>query len=492
MFIPVANPDGFFHETRTNRRPCNKPDVYGVDLNRNHSFMWNYSTTYSPVPIEPCGVAISPGPYAESEPETVAIMDVVNNDTSSVTSDLTGDFETVVVMNVHTSGANVTTSPGVDSQLDRCTLSHNLDRSNCTQPDQAIFHDLFGTQRPGRSVFEIEHVIASLGIRLPFSSGTQGRAYPYAIYGGLISSVQNGNLKTELGGAIGALVEFRSKRVGCMRGDVNVTPPDEIDAMVDDLYEAVTRSMVAAPKLIRRTYLRDRLGRDTSFPHMHRVHYDLEHPVFRININESHLFAYIRTPNGSAIDLMPDVTEPGVEYRTWYWDRGAQASSYEFPPELEVCSGISPELTTCSVVTSQMPGSNLCDHSAWTRLNSSWEFLALYSTSPLEQCYWELLSGYDELTTTDIDLAQTNTARLIFSYRSQTQLNTRTPFMIVEISDNGFVNCSEDEGTGCRVIEDYANLGDARFNFSPNSFRTETFDISYLEAKSNIKIQLKG
>lgn len=91
--IPTANPDGhwlvelgtkppynsipFYHRKNANRVGCDQwpPQSsyhYGVDLNRNHSFGWGGSGTSA----DPCS-AIYRGPAAASEPEVVALQNLI-------------------------------------------------------------------------------------------------------------------------------------------------------------------------------------------------------------------------------------------------------------------------------------------------------------------------------------------------------------------------------------------------------------------------------
>lgn len=81
--VPIVNPDGYlYNETqqpngggmwRKNRRN-NGGNVYGVDLNRNYSYMWGYNDIGS----SPDSSAESyRGPSAFSEPETQAIRDFI-------------------------------------------------------------------------------------------------------------------------------------------------------------------------------------------------------------------------------------------------------------------------------------------------------------------------------------------------------------------------------------------------------------------------------
>ncbi len=87
--FPQANPDGRHYsmtvapDWRKNRRPApagsSNPDCVGVDLNRNHDFLWKYTTYFSPnAPIanstDPCDPEVYIGPAAVSEPETKNVV----------------------------------------------------------------------------------------------------------------------------------------------------------------------------------------------------------------------------------------------------------------------------------------------------------------------------------------------------------------------------------------------------------------------------------
>lgn len=78
--VPVVNPDGLEYsrthdrDWRKNRRD-NGDGTFGVDLNRNYGYMWGLDSGSS-------GVTSAPdyrGPYAFSEPEVVAIRDLISN-----------------------------------------------------------------------------------------------------------------------------------------------------------------------------------------------------------------------------------------------------------------------------------------------------------------------------------------------------------------------------------------------------------------------------
>lgn len=81
-FIPIANPDGFVYNEQTNpdgggmwrknRRP-GAGGCYGVDNNRNYPYQWGGEGSSG----DPC-LDNYRGPYPGSEPETQAIMNLVN------------------------------------------------------------------------------------------------------------------------------------------------------------------------------------------------------------------------------------------------------------------------------------------------------------------------------------------------------------------------------------------------------------------------------
>ena len=84
--FPQVNPDGRQYSFtvdgwwRKNRRPAPmaQPNCPGVDLNRNHDFLWNYPVYYSPMAAvrsstDPC-TEIYIGPSAASEPETTNVV----------------------------------------------------------------------------------------------------------------------------------------------------------------------------------------------------------------------------------------------------------------------------------------------------------------------------------------------------------------------------------------------------------------------------------
>ena len=89
VIIPSSNPDGhviaeqsFFQRKNTNNtygggcpNPPSATDQYGVDLNRNANFKWGTVNT----PTEPLCGQTYPGPTPASEPETIALQNLVRN-----------------------------------------------------------------------------------------------------------------------------------------------------------------------------------------------------------------------------------------------------------------------------------------------------------------------------------------------------------------------------------------------------------------------------
>jgi carboxypeptidase T len=89
VVVPTSNPDGrviaeqgFFQRKNTNTTnggACSNPPTafsqFGVDLNRNTDFKWG---TINPPTEPPCGQTF-PGPIAASEPETIALQNLVRS-----------------------------------------------------------------------------------------------------------------------------------------------------------------------------------------------------------------------------------------------------------------------------------------------------------------------------------------------------------------------------------------------------------------------------
>jgi carboxypeptidase T len=81
FFVPIVNPDGFVYNEdtepdgggmwRKNRSYDEGSDCYGVDLNRNYSYQWDYPGGAS---TDPCN-SLYRGPAPLSEPEVVALAD---------------------------------------------------------------------------------------------------------------------------------------------------------------------------------------------------------------------------------------------------------------------------------------------------------------------------------------------------------------------------------------------------------------------------------
>jgi murein tripeptide amidase MpaA len=80
--VPVVNPDGLEYsrthdrDWRKNRRD-NGDGTFGVDLNRNYGYMWGLDSGSSDV----TSALDYRGPYAFSEPEVIAIRDLISNPT---------------------------------------------------------------------------------------------------------------------------------------------------------------------------------------------------------------------------------------------------------------------------------------------------------------------------------------------------------------------------------------------------------------------------
>ncbi len=82
-FVPVVNPDGFLYNIQTNpggggswrKNRRNNGGTYGVDLNRNYSYQWGYNNQGS---SGNPGSSTYRGPSAASEPETQAMMNLIN------------------------------------------------------------------------------------------------------------------------------------------------------------------------------------------------------------------------------------------------------------------------------------------------------------------------------------------------------------------------------------------------------------------------------
>lgn len=119
-FLPVFNPDGYEYNRliepdgggmwRKNRRD-NGGGIYGVDLNRNWSYMWGYDDNGS---SPDSNSEVYRGPLAFSEPETQAVRDFI----------ISRDFQFIV--NAHTFGDYFLYSWGYD---DIYTPDHNVFRA---------------------------------------------------------------------------------------------------------------------------------------------------------------------------------------------------------------------------------------------------------------------------------------------------------------------------------------------------------------------------
>lgn len=493
--VPVLNPDGYDRtwdasnnysvlQRRVNGRDCGD-GTFGVDLNRNHEFGWGESDQI----VLGCGSPTSSGPFARSEPETIGIEELIFHAKDPRQAVLPGQYMTGVVANVHMSGGHTTLLAGIERTRQECSFSR-AQGNNCVPPDLAVHGLTFGTQRPARALM----YTATGNHTVPYDSGSRGIMMKYGWGGGLTGHIEYAAPERYDKRRIRAgLIELRPKEV--------CTPPPfyephvELAAVAADQVAVVTNLLTHVHALVEGAALSQQLGHGFALPYIHRRNPTSEHPGLRVGALVS-----IDTPGvsvaGQPIDLVPDITMPGVHYRTWRLPDDEHP--YTYPDTLAVCTKGGqecPEVSFGEVL-------NLCDSTKWS-VQGDWTFEPFQGgAAPADQCYWELPDRttpavVDHVLTRDpADLTTMEHARLIFSHHHE-QNNLAQPAQQVRIlvSNNGFKDCSRDETPGaqkCRIVEHlYEHKGDNREPSlsSGANFRTEILDVSDFDGLTGVQVR---
>ena len=229
-------------------------------------------------------------------------------------------------------------------------------------------------------------------------------------------------------------------------------------------------------------------NRYNSHHHIHRRSPETENPTLRTNVPKWLNKPYIENSTIGKVYLTRDITVPGSEHATWFWDRDDEYQ-FDFPNEFVVCADDAPNTDYCSVASFDIGVLDLCSANNWSTAN--WSFVGESTGStPSEQCYWELDGNDDSLTRDPVSLEGMSDSRLIYSYRLSWLLDSKDTNLVVQVSDNGFNNCSHFEGTGCRIVMEYYNEEDARSQ--QVLFRTEELDVSDFDNKQNVQVRFVG
>jgi murein tripeptide amidase MpaA len=188
VVVPIVNPDGrkLAEQSLLKRKNANNTIgnctniTFGIDLNRNFSFLWGTVN----LPSEPpCGETF-PGLTAGSEPETQAIQDLVDSlfpdqrepgRTEPAPLDATGVF-----LDMHSTGNLILYPWGQDNtpppNLQLRTIARKMASYNGYNPIQSI--DLYPTSGAAREYAYGERGVAGLGMEIGSGSGACGGFFP--------------------------------------------------------------------------------------------------------------------------------------------------------------------------------------------------------------------------------------------------------------------------------------------------------------------------
>lgn len=188
IVIPLVNPDGrklaetsLLKRKNTNNLSGNCSAVsFGIDLNRNFSFLWG---TVNGPDEPPCGETF-PGVGSASEPETAAIQDLILSlypdqrqpgQSSPAPADATGIF-----LDMHSTGNLVLYPWGQDftppPNLQLRTIAQKMAAYNGYEPIQSI--ELYATSGTAREFAYGELGVAGLAMEIGSGSGSCGGFMP--------------------------------------------------------------------------------------------------------------------------------------------------------------------------------------------------------------------------------------------------------------------------------------------------------------------------
>lgn len=471
VFIPVMNADGYDYTHakaanrlwRGNREPCpgdvdgNDDNNGGTDPNRNFEATFNYPGSSTTCTFDPNSTYR--GPSAGSAHETLPLLRVLSN------QDFSGQYRTRFSLNVHAYGNFVLFPEGLGpSPFSICTTN-----SNCTAPDLGALQDLVGT--------ELTTPLNDEETKRPYASGqifrqlyaTAGDAVTTAVYGSpsrpndpriLSSSIEITN--TECG--------FRAEAIA----------PTQFDALFDRVRDLTTRLADVLPEVHSGAAFPD-----FQLPHLHRRQPSgngKEYPTMRVAA-----LASLGSVNilGSGGATQQDDARDGALYRMWRYrsPESDESGPYTFPTEFVVCAK-----EKCEKITVDGEGEkiDLCDEKRFDDVGPGWKFQPNLPGGPQEECFWKHDgSGPGILTSGRRNLSEMTKARLVYSYRWQRVITSK---MTVYVSNNGFVNCSEEVGTGCRIVRKYP-YGENHFDLREKAYRTEIVDVSDFDHTKDVQIR---
>lgn len=518
--VPVLNPDGYdaYFLTgatlRNNGNPCVSGSQMGIDLNRNHPVNWGEGDYNLPLG---CGFA---GTSSISEPETMGIVALIGHNTLNLPygGQVTGSYATGVVTNIHSAGNVLSYPTGLDANSNVCGVMHNhytsgFQNSNCTPPDQDMLQEIFGTQRPSNAVMHDERVPGDG----PYENGSKGRVFNYGSGGMLSNHALYGPFSGTTRRTLASLVEMTRNPCGGALNSAIGTSHAHLQRMEDDMIELARRMVEAAPKAVAGTLLNKKLGHYYAMPHIHRTKPDLEHPRLRISAHTNIQDLNVQASISGTAQLENMLS--GTFYRLWAWGPAPGLDPYQFSTEYRVCPGeedpqtgpgcqqepapgeqgggrppvcVGDPDTGCGTATLDEGVVDLCSPGGWS--SNGFSFTGKLTPHPSDQCFWESTSSGSSLVRDPVDLEGVWT-RLIYSFVidwGAPESDAVGPKLYVEVSNNGFQNCSQSEGTGCRIIHIYhRDLHAGRAGRNTNVFLTETFDLHDFDLTDNVQVRFR-
>lgn len=468
VVLPVANPEGYDYTFspdpntrmwRKNRNPaCD--GFLGIDVQRNFNFDWG-----QPGMSTICSAETYLGPFASSEPETVAIRNLIAN------FGLPGSFKTAFVVNNHSYGNLTLFTDGFSDGFNICTTT-----SNCSAADLGALISLAGT--------ELNPMLRDEQSSTPYFVGQSHRGL-YAASGTQFADTHHGSLPGGAENAMGVLVELTNT-------DCNFKAEHLPPIQVDDLYNIyqtyIHHLLQSTPGLADKSWFDSAVGPFT-LPHVHRRNPAVEHPQFRVAARKTFPAISIIPISFQPGTTVPDTVLGGVAYRQWQWLNPSEP--YLFPHEIEICS----DTQVCQVAT--LDGrigaggafSDLCSMSGFTR--NGWSLVPYSGGGPADHCYWTLTASGSRpwrVTKYPVDLGLTHGNRLVYSFWRDDGKVTSARLIV---SSNGFVGCSETNYGTCRVVRSYPLAHSIQFAQQDKMFRTEVFDISDFDNQPNVQVRFE-
>jgi hypothetical protein len=458
VIVPVANPDGyeFTHQAatnrlwRSNRQPCS--GGIGTDINRNNETTWGQPGLWSST----CGDLAQTfrGTAPLSAPESTPLLKLFANDGFS------GSYVTRFALNVHSYGNYMLFPEGLNTAPDFkfCTTD-----SNCTAPDHGILQKLVGSEQ--------NIVMQDEESNRPYVVGQSFR-HLYAVAGDSVAPAVYGTPSRPSDPRfLSATIEVTNTECGFQAEGI---PSGDFNLLFDRFRQLNTQILSAVPTL------GSSFVDDLSLPHLHR----------RQVTGDGNEFPTIRVaekPNlgpldfGAAGTTEIDDVRDGAKYRMW---RFRSDDPYVFPTEIEVC--VKNKCQTTSVGEEGTGKVDLCDPNRFDSPGPGWSFAGDQPGGPGEECFWKHSgASVGTLTSRKWSISNMVKASLVFSYRWD-----EVSKMTVSVSTNGFVGCSYNPGTGCRIVREFP-FGSNNYEFRDEKYRTEIIDISEFDHADSIQVRFE-